>query len=142
MGFFLFFPLSLALRIFFFAGGGNNIPFYCRISRMEAAMGLPAAPRAQQAQLGPPPSSSRRDAGTSSSSSSLPPPSLSLSQVFFSSSSSEARRDADGRNYSPIKDKDVTWEAAGAQQLAGRQAEEGEGAVSIKCVSYARMNGG
>lgn len=77
MGFFFFFSLSLAPFFFFSAGGGNSIPFYCRISRMEAAMGLPAATRAQQAPLGPPPSSSRRDAGTSSSSS------LSLSQVFF-----------------------------------------------------------
>lgn len=141
-----FFFFSLSLSFFLSAGGGNNIPFYCRISRTEAAMGLPVATRAQQAPPGPLPSTSRRDAGSSGRWDLLPllllfPPSLTL-RCFFFRPPSEARRDADGRNYSPIKDKDVTWEAAGAQQLAGRHAEAGEGAVSIKCVSCARMNGG
>lgn len=35
-------------------------------------------------------------------------------------------------NYSPIKDKDVTWEGAETQQLTVRQAGEGEAVVFIK----------
>lgn len=53
-----------------------------------------------------------------------------LSQVFSKRTTIQRSES----NYSPIKDKDVTWEGAAAQQLSFRRAEEGEGAVSIKCI--------
>lgn len=35
-------------------------------------------------------------------------------------------------NYSPIKDKDVTWEGAAIQQLTIRGAKEGEALFALK----------
>lgn len=90
----------------FFAEGGKNIPFYCKISRTEDAMGSPSH-QGQQALWGPWVLEDPGGCGCSGRC-----VLLSLSQVF----SKHRKMQASESNYSPIKDKDLTWEGGGRRK--------------------------
>ena len=67
-------------------------------------------------------------------------PTVELREVhpFSQVLSKHATQQTSESNYSPIKDKDVTWEGTATQRLTIREAKEGEAPFALKegCITF------